>query len=164
MSAKLYTGISFWNFIGSVFSRIVLLFAAFYSLLHFDENPWFTVVLSGLCVTGITVIGNEVIEVYTDKIVQTSNSFFSLIFRSKGLVFKTREIKRAYREILPKSTGSEIGVAVFFSFLMPDRSRNNPLTNQIYFELNNGEVVKLETNLGDKQIDRIIELVNAVKR
>lgn len=164
MSTKLYTAISFRDFIGSLFARLVLLFAAVYSLSHFDENPLFIAILSGLCFLGIALIGNEVIEVYTDRIVQTTNSFSSLILNSKGVVYRTGEIKRAYREILPESTRSEIGVAVFISYLMPDRSRSKPLTNQIYFELNNGEVVQLETNLGDKQIDRIIELVNSVKR
>lgn len=166
MNKRLYTGISFYEFIMAQLARFGCVVGFVYLLAHFNENP---VVITGaalLCVLLLSIIGDDQIVVYQDKITQQNNSLASIIFRSKGQTIKINGIKSAYLQ--PEASATEIGAAVALSFLLSavlskrkgSSSRNK--TRPIFFDLKDGGTAQFDTNLEMGKMKKIVDLVNSL--
>lgn len=162
MSKRLYTGFSFFEFITMLLLRLVCAFGLIYSLPHYDENPVVIIIVSVLCLLFILILGDDQIVIYQDKIIQTTNSFASLIFRSKGKSIDIYKIKSAYLAPFVRPNPTEIGVAVLLAFVLPRNNSNRDKTKPIFFELKSGEILKFDTNLENGKMKRIVEIVNSL--
>lgn len=164
MNKRLYTGFSLFEFIWTLFLRLACVFGLIFSLAHYDENPVVIIIVSALCLLFIFLIGDDQVIVYQDKVTQTTNSFSSLIFKSKDKTFNIDQIKSAYLQSPPESDPIEIGVAVLLDIALPKRTANRSKTRPIFFELKNGQTVKFDTNLESGKMKRIVETVNSLTK
>ncbi len=160
----LYKGFSIFEFIWTLFLRLVGVIGLVYSLAHYEENPVVVLIVSGLLLLFIFVTGDDQIIIYEDRITQTTNSFGSLIFQSKGNTIDIATIKHAYLEPYVKPGISETGAAAVLAFLVPGSRVNRGKTKSIFFELKNGEAVTFETNLESAKRKSIVEIVNSLVR
>lgn len=143
-----------------LFLRLAALFGLIYSLPHFEENPVVISVAAGLCLLFILFLGDDQIVVYNDKITQTTNSLFDLVFGSKGKTFKIADIRSAYLEIPQSSSSLEIGTVAMLMLLLPKKRTSSNKTIPIYFELRNGGTAKFDTDLESDTIEEIVDWVN----
>jgi hypothetical protein len=145
------------NFGWLLLLRLAAAAAVFYSLASFEENPVVISIFVFLCLMFILFIGDDQISVYSDKIVHSTNSLFSLFARSDGSVFEISEIRNAY---LPSNSVSAIDASIIFilAMLMPRRagSRSHPL----FLEMMDGERKRLETYLGYGEKKKLAEVIN----
>src|SRR5205085_3308153 len=124
MSKRIYTAFSFSQFIWSVILRLAALFGLIYSLPHFDENPIVISIVVLFCFLAILFFGDDQIVIYSDKVVQTTNSFASFLFNSKDGIYEIENIKSAYLQ--PVGSIPEIGTAILlFSFLLNKNNSKN---------------------------------------
>ncbi len=130
------------------------------ALSHYDENPILIIIFSALCLLFILIIGDDQIVVYKDSVSQTTNSLMSFIFKSKGRTYKLDTIKTAYLEPNIKLDFAEIGIIALLAMILPRNTSNSNATRPIYFELKNGETVKFDTNLENKKMKHIVEMIN----
>ncbi len=161
MSKRIYTGFSFFEFVWNLILRVVCVVGLIYALSHYEENPSVIIIVVILCVLFILFIGDDQIIVYNDKVTQTTNSFSSLIIKSKGTTYDISKIKSAFLETPNKSTATEIGATAVLSLVFPKRNPNRDNTHPIYFSLKNGETVKFDTNLESSKMKKIVEIVNS---
>jgi hypothetical protein len=164
MSKRLYTGFSFFEFIKTLLLRLACTFGLIYSLAHYDENPIVIIIVSLLCLLFILILGDDQIIIYQDKIIQTTNSFASLIFRSKDKSIDISKIKSAYLQPFVKPDPAEIGVAVLLALVLPRDSSNRDKAQPIFFELKSGEILTFNTNLENKKMKQIVEIVNSLTK
>jgi hypothetical protein len=118
--------------------------------------------VSLLCLLFILILGDDQIIIYQDKIIQTTNSFASLIFRSKDKSIDIYKIKSAYLQPFVKPDPTEIGIAVLSALALPSSNSNRDKTKPIFFELKSGEILKFDTNLENEKMKRIVEIVNSL--
>jgi xanthosine utilization system XapX-like protein len=159
MSKRLYTGFSFWESLSMFFARIAATVGLIYALLHFEENPVVIAIVSLLCLLLIVFIGDDQITVYSDRIVQKTNSLASLFYTSKGKVYAIKDIKQA--SLQPPSTTEEIGATVLLAAILP-KQNNRSTSRPIFLDLKNGETVRLNTDLNESAMRKIVELVNSL--
>jgi len=162
MGRRLYTALSLFEFIWTLLLRLACIFGLIFSLQHYKENPIAIVIVSAICFLLIFIIGDDQIIVYQDRITQTTNSFSSLIFKSKGRTFDIAQIKSAYLQSIPKLGPTEIGAIVLLTLIVPKRNANSDKTRPIFFKLKSGEIVKFDTNLEHSKMKRIVEIVNSL--
>jgi hypothetical protein len=156
---RIYTASSLYEFISKVFARLILVIVIIIAFTHYNENPVVIIILSVLCFLGILFIGEEEITVYPDKIVQKNNSIASLLFKIKGKQYAIKDIKLASLQ----ETGISLpamGAIAMLSFLMPNRSTN--YSRPIFLDLHNGKMVSINTYLGRRKMEKIVEIVNGL--
>jgi len=162
MTKRLYTGFSFFEFINMLFLRLACVFGLIFTLPHYDENPVLIIIVSAICLLLMFFLGDDQIIVYEDRVTQITNSFSSLIFKSKGKTIKMNEIKYAHLQSLPKSSPSEIGVAILLAAVLPKGNIDRDKARPIFFELKNGDTLKFDTNLESNKMKKIVEIVNSL--
>lgn len=162
MQKKKYTGFSVYSFINNLLIRLGLVAGLVYIIPHYDENPLVITILSAIGAVLIVILGNDEITVYADRITKTDNSFLSLFFKWNKKVLYFKNIKRAYLEQKPASTLSESVLAVAAAMILNGNKRKRNGNNPIYFELGNGEIMKLETDLDITTAEKIADMVNAL--
>jgi len=159
MNKPLYTGFSFYELIWTLFLRLAAVIGIIYSLSHYDENPAVILFISIISLALILILGDDQIIVYSDKITQSTNSFASLIFNSKGLTYQIQDIKNAYLQ--PSTTSpTEIGAGILLALIM--QKQNNDKSRPIFLEMKNGETIRLETKLERNKMKKIVETVNSL--
>ena len=163
MSKKVYTAFSIFEILWTLVLRMICVIFLIYILVHYEENPTLIIIIAVICLLLILFIGDDQITVYTDKIIQNTNSFGSLIFNNNGTTLKLENIKVAYLETTKKSSVKELGMAGIIAFLLPIQNKNRDKKTLIYFELNSGEILNFETNLEKSKLIKIVELVNSLK-
>lgn len=160
MNRKLYIGLSYTQFFWEVLLRIGALCGIIYFIVNYYENPVLMGVLAFLCLSFFLLIGDDHIIVYQDLIIQTNSSFITFIFKKRDKTYNIHDISIAYMEpSLPiDKSGAVIIFLLKFIVLKPKGNSTNPIS--IFFQLNNGNIVSLETALSQKEVIKIIETVN----
>lgn len=156
MDKRLYTGFSLIELIGTLFLRLAALFGLIYSLAYFDENPVVISVAALFCLLIVVFIGDDQIVVYPDKVIQTTNSLSSLIFRNTGTIYKIEDIKIAYLQ--PIGSATEFAGAFLLASLLP--KQNYDRSRPIFLDLKSGETVRIATNLGREKMKTIVKTIN----
>ena len=161
MNKRLYTAFSIFSFLWSLGLRIVCVVGIIYLYTVYDENPMVISVIIGVCCLLIFFLGDDQITVYEDKITQTTNSFYGLLFRPEKRFVKIESIELAYLEKIPDSTTEEIAAALLIRAMMPKLdTMNKDRRSPIFFKLKNGETKVFQTDLDDDQRMTIVSLVN----
>jgi hypothetical protein len=157
-SKLLYRGFSLLKFGWFWLLRLAVSVAIFYSLASFEENPVVISIFVFLCLMFIVFLGDDQISVYSDKIVHSTNSLYSLIAQSEGEVYEIGSIRRAY---LPSNSVSatDAGIILVLAMITPQRagSRSHPL----FLEMTNGETKRLGTYLGYAERKKLVEVINS---
>ncbi len=162
MSKKLYTVFSISGFIWSLVLRLVCIIAIIYFTTIYNENPPLILFLIIICGIQIFTLGINEIIVYNDRIVQTDNSFSSLLLKSKGQTYLIENIKLAYIPQKPKASANEIGVSLLIMFLLP--RRRNEKINSFFIDFKNGETKEIETSLGESKMIELVKDVNTLAK
>ena len=160
-SKLLFRGFSVFQFIWLLVSRLIAVIAIIISYQHFDENRVVISIFISLCLLFILFIGDEQINVYSDKVVHSNNSIVSLIFKSKGKVYKMTEIKRAYLPPATSVSAPAVGFSVMLAMLLPKNTSNN--SYPVFLDMVNGETIRIETWLEAGQLKRMVQVINSLK-
>ncbi len=159
---RLYKGFSVLDFFWTLFLRGACVFGLIYTLPHFEENPVLITIVVFFLLLGICFIGNEVILIYEDRIVQKPNSLASLFFKRKHKTIAIPQIQRAYLQQASKNSPSETGIAILLAFFL---SRNtSSMLAAISFQLKNGDTIELYTELDTGEREKMVALVNSLLR
>lgn len=156
----LYKGFSVLDLFWTLFLRGACVFGLIYTLPHFEENPVLITIVVFFLLLGICFIGNEVILIYKDRIVQKTNSLASLFFKRKPKAIAINQIQLAYLQQTPNNSPSETGIAILLAFFL-SRSTSQ-MVNVISFQLKNGDTVELYTHLDKGKREKIVALVNSL--
>ena len=162
MSKRLYTSFSFSNFIWYLALRLICIIGIIYFTTIYNENPAVILFFIIVCSISIFTLGDDKISIYNDKIVQTDNSFYSLLFKSNDKTYLIADIKLTY---IPKETTSsktETGVAAIMIFFLPKRRSHFNHSSSIFFELKNGETKELKINLGENKMINLVKDINVL--
>jgi hypothetical protein len=161
MKKRLYTGFSFFSLFASIVIRLSLVIAIVLVYPHYYENP--TVILFVLIFCGllILIIGNDEIIVYGDRVTETDLSIWSMLFKNRPKAIFFADVKRVYLEEKPAASISESVVAIAVSAMLKTRRPNKYRFNIIYFELTDGSVKELKTDLDTATIEGIAAAVNS---
>jgi hypothetical protein len=162
MQKRLYSRFSISNLIVSLGLRLCVIVAIFFIFPHYHENPIVISIVLAFCGLLILLIGNDEIVIYEDRLVKTSVSFWSMIFRNSKETILFAEIKNAFVKIPPKSTVSETIAAVAISALLKTRPMNRYKFNTIYFTKTDDSQIELLTDLNKSDIAEIVEIINSV--
>jgi hypothetical protein len=158
---RIYTGFSFYSLLVSLAIRLALVIAIILVYPHYDENPAVITVVLFLCGLFIFIIGNDEIIVYEDRIIKTDLSFWSMLFkRSKRIIFLA-DVERAYIKQRAKSTFSEAVVAVAIIAAFKKNDTIDEELKAIYFDLNDGNILQLQTDLNTTVTEKIVAAVNS---
>lgn len=165
MKPKLiYHAYSISEFIWTLLLRLACMFAIVYLLTHFDENRIVISIAIGVCLFFIFIIGDDQIFVYSDRIVHSTNSLASILFKTKGKAYEVQEIKTAYlkpEEKMPNAL--EIGVLVLLIAFLPKRTKSRS-THPIFFDTKAGERWQIDTDLSEYEMKKVVETVNHLVR
>jgi hypothetical protein len=158
----IYQASSLFELVWTIFLRLACIFALFYAVAHFEENPIVISVFAGLCLIPIFILGDDYVSIYTDKVVYSTNSLASLIFKSGDKVYKISDIKRAYLNPDEKPPNVfEKGVIMALLAITPGRNRINE-SKPIFFETKSGTELRMNVHLGQKQMEKIVKTVNSL--
>lgn len=166
MNKKLYTIFSFSSFIWSLILRLACVLGIIYFTTIYNENPpviLFLIIVSSIF---IFVTGYDQIDIYSNKIIISDNSFSSLFIKPKGQIYLVDDIKLAYTTEEPKSSKTEIGIAIamLMIFLLPKRRSQFNNTSTIFLDLKNGETKKIDTSLGQSKICDVVKDINLLAK
>lgn len=168
MKPKLiYHASSFSEFIWSLLLRLACVFAIAYLLMHFEENRVVISVLIGVCLLFIFILGDDQIFVYSDRVVHSTNSLASILFKTKGKSYEIREIEKAYLKPKPEEkmpNALEIGVIVLLVAILPKRRKSHSTTNPIFFDTKAGKRWQINTDLSEYEMKKVVETVNHLVR
>lgn len=155
----MYRGFSYFNFIWYLFLRIAILVGAGSALLHFDENPVVISIFLFICGLLFLFLGDDQIDVYSDRVVHYNNSVAHLLSLDKPAVYSIKDIRKAS---LPNTSVGVTGtiVALLVAAVLPKQSGQNPFP--IFLELKNGETVRLQTYLRGDHMKKVVALVNSL--
>lgn len=160
----IYQAYSFFEFIRTLFFRFVCVCAFVYSVVHFEENPVVVSIFACLCIFFVFILGEDQIKVYSDRVVHSTNSLASLIFRRKGNVYRIEEIKTAYLPLPEKGPDVfEVGVIAVLLAITPKRSSSNQ-TRPILLETKAGKTLQIDTYLSFEQREKVVEAINSLIR
>lgn len=159
MSKRLYMGFSFLEFIRTLLLRLAATATLIFSVIHIKENPVVIAIISFLSLLAILFLGEDQIIVYSDKVIQKTNSFASLIFNSKDITLEIKNIKSAYLE-QANSNAKEIIPIVWLAFILPKQNINQ--STSIFFNLKNGKTIAIETYLEENKMKKIVDIVNSL--
>lgn len=156
----LYNGFSVFDVFWTLFLRGACVLGLIYTLPHFEENPVLIAVVVFFLLLGSCFIGNEVILIYKDRVVQKSNSLASLFFKRKPKTIEISQIQRAYLQQASKNSPHETGIAILLAFFL---SRNtSSMLAAISFQLKNGATIELYTHLDNGKREEMVALVNSL--
>ncbi len=165
MSKKLYTAFSFFDFIWFLVLRLVCVIGVVYFTTIYNENPPVILFILIICCILIFILGDDKITIYEDRIEQSDNSFSSLFFKTNCETYLIEDIKLAYIPEKPTSSKTEIGVAMFITFLLPRKRSHWNNSVSFFLDLKNGETKEIETSLGESKIKNLVMDINSlVKR
>ena len=147
------------SFIWFLLLRLALVVGLVVSYPHYNENPVVIGIFIFLCIVFILFLGDDEILVYSDKIVLSTNSFASVIFKSKKKVYLISEIKEAY---LPPTTITipEMGLVLLIAMLTKKRTTNH--SHPIFLEMTNEKTERIETYLEYDQRKKIVDTINSL--
>jgi hypothetical protein len=141
--------------------RIIIIIGFLFVIPHFEENPVVISIVILLCIFFLLILGDDQINIYSDRIEQTTNSLWSLLFTSKATVYYFKDIKAA--SLPPRPSAEEVTGYFLFALLLPKNSvRNSTDARPIYLDLKNGKTAQLLTNLGLTKMQMIVDTINAV--
>lgn len=158
-SKSLYRGFSYSNFIWYLLLRIAVLVGVGSGLLHFDENPVVISIFLLICVLLFLFLGDDQIDVYSDRVVHYNNSLAHLLSLDKPTVYSIKDIRKAS---LPDTSVGVTGtvVALLLAAVLPKQSGQN--SYPIFLELKNGKTVRVQTYLRAHHMKKVVELVNSL--
>lgn len=158
---KIYIGFSIYQFIWTLFLRVVCVFVSIYCLREYDQSPALILIVICVCLFLILYLGDDQIIIYEDRITQSRNSFLSSLLRRKEKTIPLKQIRRAF--LLPTGRPSPASVPpVVARAYLNRRIRNEYRPDPIFFELENGETTDLYTYLGKTKREKIAAHVNAL--
>ncbi len=159
MGNRLYTGFSVFEFTWFLLLRIAIIVGLVFIVPHYNENPPVISIATGVGLLFFLVLGDDQIIVYPDKIVQTTNSLWSLIFHSKATVYMISDIKAA--SLPPPASTEDMSGFLLLAFLLPKNSmRNRNDSHPIYLDLKDGKTVEIITYLGWQKMQEIVDTIN----
>jgi hypothetical protein len=162
MSQQLYRGFSPYSFLMMVFLRLVCAVGFVLTFPHYNENPVLIVIVCLLCMAFIIFLGDDQITVYSDRVVQSTNSIAEYFFKLKGTTYAISDIKRMYPEPLrPTGSALEYGVAAVLAATLPKKTSRDKGT-KIFVDLSDGRTVTMITGLESGKIKKIIDMVNSL--
>src|SRR5687768_4592383 len=119
MSKIVYRGASNFNFLQSILLRAGCIVLIIYLIIHYEENPSVILVLSLVCFIVFLVMGNDEITIYSDKLIQTDTSIIALLLKSKGKIYKLKDIKAASLPEKATPSVTEVGIILILVSLLP---------------------------------------------
>ena len=142
--------------------RLICIIGIIFFTTIYKENPAVFLFLIIVCSISIFTLGDDKISIYTDKIVQTDNSFHCTLFKSNDKTYLIKDIKLAYIPRENTSSKTEMGVAAIMIFFLPKRRSSFNHSSSIFFELKNGETKELEINLGENRMVNLVKDINVL--
>ena len=161
----IYRASSLYSFFQSVILRFICVGCMIYLVFNYGENPTVIIIAEVLCLLFLVLLGSDTITVYSDKIIQSSNSILSLFLKNRE--YEIKDIKAASLEVRPPSTPGETGVALIIAAMMNSIGRRRRLSNDPYpilIELKNGKTIQLLTNFDLDKRKAIVEAINSQAR
>lgn len=159
-SGKIYTALSFYDFLSSVGLRLASALALVYAIVHYNENPAVTIIVSIICVCVILFFGHERIEIYKDRVVQENISVFSLVVSSKRVI-KVADIKNAYLKTSENIKPFDFIVYSLVALLLPKHNSRSG-AQVIYFDLKNSETIEWSSYLDYAARKKLVATVNGL--
>jgi hypothetical protein len=165
MSKRVYTGFSFFQVLWFLFLRVMAVFLMVYVLSNYEENPPVVITISAFLFLLILIIGDDQIVVYQDRIVQKTNSIWSLVINSKGSSYQIENIKLAYL-YKPTIPDPGAGLAAAALYLILPKSYRSPngsdRSKPIFLNLKDGTIEEISTYLDESTMEHIVQTVNAI--
>ena len=147
------------TFLWTLFLRVAVVAGLIVSLPHYYENPIVITIFAFLCLGFVLILGDDQIDIYEDKVVLSTNSFASFIFKSKGKTYYINEIKKAY---LPPTNISTVDFTLVMLVSMIGGRNSGNRNRPIYFEMINGKEERVGTCLEENKRKKIVQVVNSL--
>ena len=161
MGKPIYTAISLSNFIVALTIRLS---AAFFLGFFFfvDLSASSTVILAFLCLYLFITTGHEQISIYEDRVIQTTISLFSFLFKSNTKTLYIKQIQTAYAVSRNETNIISLTHSHLFDAFTASTNKWGARIRPIYFNLKQGETAVLYTVLDRYKIRKIVELINSL--
>ena len=160
MSKIVYKASSNYLFVGSIFWRAVCIALIIYSCFHYEQNPVAVIIVSVIFFSIFFFIGDEIIIVYTDKIVLHSSSIANLFLKSPAYLIK--DIESA--EIPPpdKLDVAKITWMAILIVFLPKQQSIERYRGRIYLILKNDEIITIKSDLDRQRLMKVVRAINEI--
>ena len=106
----------------------------------------------------MVITGHDQVTIYPDRLVMRTNSFWEMVTKWQGTIYKFDELESASMPVNEKPKVFEIAAIAILALLVKVKSTRQ--YDPFYLNLKNGREIQLITSFHDDQKLQIINLVN----